>query len=327
MAKILVTGGSGFIGSNLVAELLKDPKNEVIVFDSIPYTQAKNLAEFSNGPNFRFVSGDITNKKILKKVFSENLDYVYHLAAVVGIKHYLYSPLKLIDVNVIGTKNVLELSLKSNTKVVFSSTSEIYGKNPKIPWKETDDRVLGSTSIDRWNYSTSKALGEHMLYAMHRTMGLPMTIVRYFNVYGPKQQPHFVVSQSIYKVINGERPLLYDTGQQTRCFTFVEDAVQGTILAATKTNGEVFNIGSNKETSIRELITQIIKIAGKEDDISPEIFDTKKNYGSLYEDIHKRVPDVKKAKKLLGWEATTSLEVGLRKTIEWAKVNYVREKK
>lgn len=330
MVRIVVTGGSGFIGANLVQKLLENPENEVIVFDNVNQNKVNpansdnfNLNEFKNKKNYSFIQGDITNIDSLKSVLTKDIDQVYHLAAVVGIKHYINSPLKLIDVNVIGTKNLLELAAKNEIKVLFTSTSEVYGKNPKTPWKETDDRVLGSPSIDRWNYSTSKALGEHMVNAVHKVSGLPTTIVRYFNIYGPMQQPYFVVSQSIHKVLNNKKPLLYDSGSQTRCFTFVDDAVQGTILATNhpRGDGETFNIGSNKEVTITEVISQTIEIAGKKGLIEPESLDTTKHYGKTYEDIIRRVPDVTKAKDILNWEATTSLSEGLKKTIEWSKNN------
>ena len=322
MAKIVVTGGSGFIGANLVQKLLENPENEIVVFDNTSQDQF-NLNEFKNQKNYSFIQGDITNLDSLKSVLTKDVDQVYHLAAIVGIKHYIKSPLKLIDVNVLGTKNVLELASKNEIKVLFTSTSEIYGKNPQTPWKETDDRVLGSPSIDRWNYSTSKALCEHMINSMHRVVGLSATIVRYFNIYGPKQQPYFVVSQSIHKVLNNRRPLLYDSGSQTRCFTYIEDAVKGTIKAVNsqRGNGETFNIGSDKETMMQEVMDRIIEITGKKGQLEPELLDTAKHYGKTYEDIFRRVPDVSKAKEILDWEITTSLQEGLNKTIEWAKNN------
>lgn len=324
MTRIVVTGGSGFIGANLIERLLKNSENEVVAFDNNPLGTSHNLRGFENKKNYSFVQGDTTDIESLKSVLTKGTDQVYHLAAVVGIKHYINSPLRLIDVNVIGTKNVLELAVKNEIKVLFTSTSEIYGKNPQTPWKETDDRVLGSPSIDRWNYSTSKALGEHMIHALHKNSNLSMTIVRYFNIYGPMQQPYFVVSQSIHKVLNNKKPLLYDNGNQTRCFTFIDDAIRGTILAANHPdgNGETFNIGSNKEITINEVINKTIELAGKKGIIEPEPLDTTKYYGKTYEDIVKRVPDVTKAKKILDWEATTPLSEGLKKTIEWAKTNH-----
>lgn len=314
---IVVTGGCGFIGSHLVEKMLIQG-NKVTVFDKICKNQAIN---FENSKNLTIIQGDIRDKEALKKVLTKDVQKVFHLSAVVGVKNYCADPLGVIDINVGGTRNVLELAQKNEIKVLFTSTSEIYGKNQKVPWSENDDRVLGNTTIDRWSYSTSKAICEHMIFGMHKNLGLPSTIVRFFNVYGPGQAPYFVISQSIYKVLKGEQPLLYDKGSQSRCFTFVEDAVEGMLIVAntSKANGQVFNIGNNKETMISEVIKLIIEMSGEI--ITWKNFDTKKHYGNQYEDITRRVPDVSKAKRILGWEAKTSLKTGIRKTIGWVKQN------
>jgi len=317
---IVVTGGCGFIGSHLVGKILMQG-NKVTVFDKISENQAINLEPYKNNKNLTLIQGDIRDKEALKKVFTKDVQKVFHLSAVVGVKNYCADPLSVIDINVGGTRNILELAQKNEIKVLFTSTSEIYGKNQKVPWSENDDRVLGSTYIDRWSYSTSKAICEHMIFGMHKNLGVPATIVRYFNIYGPRQAPYFVISQSIYKVLRGEQPLLYDNGNQSRCFTFVKDAVEGTLIAMNnpKANGQVFNIGSDEETMISEVIKLIIKISGK--NITWKNLDTKKHYGDQYEDITRRVPDVSKAKKILGWEVKTPLETGIRRTIDWVKRN------
>lgn len=320
--KYLITGGSGFLGSRFVRKLLEEG-NEVTVYDNLSTGNSRNLNPFKDKKNFKFIKGDITNKDSLKKVMAKDVDAVLHMSAIVGVKEYCKNPLRLIDVNVIGTRNVLEFALENEIKVLFASTSEIFGKNPNTPWKERDDRVLGSTKVDRWSYATSKAMCEHMLFAMSKNHGLPIVIVRFFNVYGPGQPPYFVISQSVQKVVNGEQPLLYDSGNQTRCFTFVDDAVEGTMLAlkSKKALGDVFNIGSNKETSMKEAIEMIIEIAGKKGKLTWKNLDTSKHYGDKYEDIPRRIPDVSKAKRILGWEAKTSLREGLKKTIEWSRQN------
>lgn len=319
--RYLITGGSGFLGSRFVARLLEEG-NKVVVYDNLSTGYSKNLEPFRKNRNYNFVKGDITDKGSLKKAMA-GIDMVYHLSAIVGVKEYCRDPLKVVDVNVIGTRNVLELALKNEIKVLFASTSEIFGKNPKTPWKEEDDRVLGSTKIDRWSYATSKAMCEHMLFAMSKNHGLSSVIVRFFNVYGPGQPPYFVISQSVQKVLKNEQPLLYDSGNQTRCFTFVDDAIEGAMLASKskKAGGDVFNIGSNKETSIREAIEMVIEIGGKKGRLTWKNLDTKKHYGESYEDIPRRIPDVSKAKRILGWEAKTSLRDGIKKTINWAKQN------
>ncbi len=317
---VLVTGGSGFIGSHLVERLLKDG-NEVHVFDIMPLDQAPNLKEVKNHPNLRYFQGDLRKKEDIEKFWVPEARVMYHLASVVGIKNYISDPLRLIDIVVIGTRYLLEVANKYGTKVVFSSTSEVFGKNPAVPWKEDGDRVLGPTYVDRWSYSASKGVCEHMMYGNYKHTKLPFSIVRFFNVYGPRQNPYFVVSQSVYKVLNNKRPLLYDDGRMTRCFTYVGDIVDGLIVVADseKAVGEAFNLGNSVEVSIREVIQTVLRVAGS--DIGYQVFDTRKEYGNKYEDIIRRVPDVRKAYDVLGWKARVQLEEGVRRTVAWAREN------
>ena len=318
---VLVTGASGFVGSHLVEKLLLDESNEVHVFDLPALDECRNLATVKEHPRLVYTQGDIQDSAALENWFRADADIIYHLASVVGIKHYIEDPLKLFDIVIGGTRLLVELARKNETKFILTSTSEVYGKNPKIGWKEEDDRVLGSPTIDRWSYSSAKAICEHMLNAVHRHTGLPMSIVRFFNVYGPRQNPIFVVSQSVYKVLRGESPYLYDDGEATRCFTYVDDAVDGLIAAATHPNGngETFNIGRSVENSTKEAVDLIIEHGNP--DITCENFYTEKEYGDTYEDIPRRVPNVEKAKDVLGWVANTELSEGIIKTIEWAKDN------
>jgi dTDP-alpha-D-glucuronic acid decarboxylase len=313
----LVTGGSGFIGSHLIERLLERGQ-DVISFDHLT---GHNLDPVRSHPRLRIVEGDIRDEDALAPLISPDVDVVYHLAAVVGVRNYIQDPVGVLDINVLGTRNVLRLAARDGVRVVLTSTSEVFGKNPKVPWDEDDDRVVGSTSVDRWSYSTSKALSEHLAFAMHRQVGLPITIVRYFNAYGPRQAPIYVVSQSVYKVLRGERPILYDGGEQTRCFTYVGDAVEGTIRAAEHPSavGQAFNIGNSRESTMREALETIDRVAGT--DLGWEDLDTRQHYGETYEDIPRRVPAVRKAKEILDWEATVQLEEGVRRTIEWARAN------
>ncbi|MEI8083910.1 MAG: GDP-mannose 4,6-dehydratase, partial [Actinomycetes bacterium] len=198
-----------------------------------------------------------------------------------------------------------------------------FGKNPNPPWAEDDDRVLGSTRTARWSYSTSKGMAEHLVFAMHSAHGLPVTVVRYFNVYGPRQTPIFVVSQSIHRILNGRAPLLYDSGDQTRCFTYVDDAVAGTLLAADSAAaiGEAFNIGSMTETSMRDVVDLAIKIASVDAVSEAEVVDTAAQFGGRYEDIPRRIPDSTKAQRELGWRLRVDVQEGIRRTVEWARAN------
>lgn len=321
MSNVVVTGGYGFIGSHLVSALLA--RGDVVtVFDFAKNTRDTSI-DFDTHPNFRFVQGDVTDLAALGQALTPGVDTVFHLAAVVGVKNYLNDPLRVLDVNVIGTRNVLELSHRHGTRMVFASTSEVFGKNPNPPFAEDDDRVLGSTRTARWSYSTSKAMAEHLVFAMRSAHGLPVTVVRYFNVYGPRQAPIFVVSQSIHRILNGRAPLLYDSGDQTRCFTYVDDAVAGTLLAADSDAaiGAAFNIGSMTETSMRDVVDLAIKVADVDTVSSAEAVDTETRFGGRYEDIPRRIPDSTKAQRELGWRLRITVEEGIRRTVEWARAN------
>lgn len=318
--EVLVTGGAGFVGSHLVDALLK--KNyHVTVFDAASIEKAHNLNEAKKNPLFKYVQGDIRDKSAIEKVIHPQLKTIYHLASIVGVHKYMEDPFGLIDITIGGTRNVAELALKNNVRLLYTSTSEVFGKNPKVPWDEDDDRVLGSTQVDRWSYSSSKAICEHMLLALFKQKKLPVTVVRYFNVYGPRQSPIFVVSQSVHRILNGERPLIFDGGGQTRCFTYVDDAIKGTIMAAEseKTLGEVFNIGNNKEITVKEVVDLAIQYSGK--NVQAENVNTQEKYGKVYEDIPRRVPAVEKAKRVLGWQVEVSHTEGIKKTVEWSEKN------
>jgi nucleoside-diphosphate-sugar epimerase len=321
MSNVVVTGGYGFIGSHLVSALLSRG-DSVTVFDRAKATRDTSI-DFDQHANFRFVQGDVTDISALEKALTPGVGMVFHLAAIVGVRNYLEDPLRVLDVNVTGTRNVLELSHRHGTHVVFASTSEVFGKNPNPPFAEDDDRVLGSTRTARWSYSTSKAMAEHLVFAMHTAYALPVTVVRYFNVYGPRQAPIFVISQTIHRILNGHPPLLYDSGDQTRCFTYVDDAIAGTLLASESSAaiGEAFNIGSMTETTVRDVVDLAIKIANVDSVSGAEAVDTAAQYGGRYEDIPRRIPDSTKAQRELGWRLQVDVEEGIRRTIEWARAN------
>ena len=308
------------IGSHL-AEKLLDLDYEVHGFDVVDAQTSKNLSNIKNHKGFIYYQGDIRNNDDLNNFFQNDASSLYHMASVVGVNRYMEDPLKLIDIGVIGTRNLIGLCHKNNIRMLFASTSEVYGRNEVIPWTEDNDRVLGATNVDRWSYSTAKALCEHMLFGLHHKDGWPMSIVRFFNVYGPRQNPIYVVSKSIHRVLNGHQPELYDDGSQTRCFTFVDDVIDGVILAATsdKAIGEIINLGNPKENSMSEVIDAVLEASGSKS--KPINVSTKEKYGSVYEDIPRRVPDVTKAHKLLGWKPETNMKEGVKKTVEWAKAN------
>tara|TARA_Y100000022_G_scaffold195853_1_gene202001 strand:+ start:1297 stop:2277 length:981 start_codon:yes stop_codon:yes gene_type:complete len=318
--KVMITGVAGLIGSHL-AEKLLDLNYQVYGFDIVDAELSKNLSNIINNKGFIYYQGDITNNNDLNNFFQNDATVLYHMASVVGVNRYMEDPLKLIDIGVIGTRTLIGLCHKNNVRMLFASTSEVYGRNEVIPWAENDDRVLGATNVDRWSYSTAKALCEHMLFGLHHNDGWPMSIVRFFNVYGPRQNPIYVVSKSVHRVLNNKRPELYDDGLQTRCFTYIEDVIDGIILAATKDNaiGEIINLGNPVENTMMEVIDAVIKAA--DSDLKPKNVSTMQKYGNVYEDIPRRVPDISKAFDLLDWSPKTTMENGVQKTVDWAKLN------
>ena len=265
---------------------------------------------------FNYSQGDVTSEDFVARWCDEPLDVVFHLAAVVGVDRYCSDPLWTIDVNLQGTRNVGRVVEGRGIRLLYTSTSEVYGKNPQVPWSEDSERVLGPTWVDRWAYGSSKAVGEQILLALGRNQRVPVTIVRYFNVYGQNQSPNLVVPSMIQRIHQGQPPLIIGSGEETRCFTFISDAVEGTIRAATSDHGigQVFNIGSDAETRILDLANLILRVAGRTD-LTPSFVSGSEVYGS-YENIQRRVPDVTKARRLLDWQATTPLEYGVQATFD-----------
>jgi len=316
---ILVTGGAGFLGSFLVDTLIARG-DEVAVLDDVSAGTESKVIQHKANPRFSFVRDSILNRDILDDLISR-CDMVYHLAAVVGVHHYVINPYAVLNVNVNGTQHVLQLCHKYGKKVLLASTSEIYGRNPKIPFQEDDERVLGATSIDRWCYSTSKAVGEHFCFA-YKKLGLRMSIVRFFNVYGPRMDrldTGRVITIFLARILRNEPVAVIGDGRQTRCFTYVEDAIRGMMAAAERPEGEgeVFNIGSNHEVSIVELAKKMIALAGSTSTLT--FVKQEDVYGNSYEDVPRRVPDITKAKQRLNFAATTPLDEGLKRTIDWFK--------
>jgi len=318
--KVMVTGASGLIGSHLIEKLL-NLGYIVYGLDVVELKTNNNLKEIKRNQNFKYFKGDVRSLHDINSFFQTDASVLYHLASVVGVNKYMEDPMSLIDIGILGTRNLIDKCYKHNVRMLFTSTSEVYGKNPKIPWSEDDDRVLGPTNIDRWCYSTSKALCEHMLFGMYHKYKWPMSIIRFFNAYGPKQNPIYVVSKSIHNVLNNVSPELYDGGDQTRCFTYVEDVIDGIILAATLDSaiGHVINLGNNVENTIKEVLNTVLKVTNSEIEIKN--INTNKRYGDVYEDIPRRVPNINKAYKLLGWEPKIKMPEGIEKTVTWVKKN------
>jgi nucleoside-diphosphate-sugar epimerase len=314
MARAVVTGGCGFIGAHLAGALVQRGDDVTIVDNVEPPAQLAWLSE-----NVTFAAADMRDRDALANVIKPGVDIVYHLASVVGVDRYLSRPLDVIDINYGGTRNVLDLVAQTETAVLVASTSEVFGKNPAVPWPEDGDRVLGSTGAERWSYSTSKALAEHMTFAFVAQRGVRATIVRYFNVYGPGQRPAYLISRSIHRALNGNPLVVYDGGEQTRCFTYVDDAVEGTLAATASAERGAFNIGSTDEITVARAVRTVAELTGSA--VSAKPVDTRVALGPSYEDLMRRVPDTAKARRVLGWTCRTSFHDGLARTIEWARNN------
>jgi UDP-glucose 4-epimerase len=318
--QILVTGGAGYIGSHLVDRLMEQG-HRVYVIDNLFTGKIDNIAHHLDQERFTFVNEDILHRETMEWLVRE-VDLIYHLAAVVGVRHVIHNPLTGIMTNVRGTERVLELAFKYWRKVVIASSSEVYGKSERAPLAEEDDSILGPTDVGRWSYALAKAIDEHLAFIYHGR-GLPVAIVRYFNSYGPRLDPRgygSVVAKFIGQALRGDPLTVFDDGRQTRCFTYVDDTVRGTALAATRpeAEGRAFNIGADRETSILELACLIVRLTDSPSEIQKISYE--QAYGSGFEETRRRVPDVRRAAQLLGFEAQVSLEEGLKRAIDWFRL-------
>jgi nucleoside-diphosphate-sugar epimerase len=316
--KVLVTGAAGFLGSHLCDSLLARG-HRVIGVDDLSHGNMANLEQATKRPAFEFHRLDITDLQKLRPL-SEGVQVFANLAAF-KIPRY-GNRLQTLVVNSEGTLNVLRLAAEQKAKFIFTSTSDVYGKNPSVPFSETSDCVLGPSTVARWAYAGSKLFDEQLAMGYHEAHGIPATICRIFGSYGPRQHlswwggPQSVFVDSILK---GEAIPIHGDGLQTRSFTFVTDTVSG-ILAALESdaaNNEIINIGSTHEISIVELAKTIHRLSGAPRPLRLEFVPYQKISGQSYEDVRRRVPDVSKAERLLGFKARVSLEQGLARTIEW----------
>ena len=310
---VLITGGTGFLGSHLVEAFL-ERGDEVTILD---IGQIGKIQHRLKDPRLHLVRGSIFDDVLDGLI--HRADLIYHLAAVVGVEHYVEDPFMTLNVNVNGTQAVLKAAFKYHKRVVFASTSEVYGRNPKVPWKEDDDRVLGSTRIDRWCYSTSKAVGEHFCFAYHQ-MGLPVTVTRYFNAYGPRLDAidvGRVITIFLGQAFRNEPVTVIGDGLQQRCFTYVTDTVAATVQAGLRDAaiGGIFNIGNDTETDIKTLAQLIIDAVGSKSTI--RMVPQESVYGASYEDIPRRVPDLTRQREILGYVPKVALAEGLKHTVEY----------
>jgi len=312
---VLVTGGAGFIGSHLVDRLLADGHN-VTVIDNCVTGRPANLVQHIDRTDLTFLRGSVLNETLVAAVCRE-VDLVFHLAAAVGVAHIVRDPLWAIVTNTRGTEIVLKRAFENRVRVVFASSSEIYGQSDAVPFDEDGPRVLGPTTIHRWAYSTSKALDEHLCWA-YADKGLAVSAVRYFNVFGPRMDPAgygSVIARFVTQALAGETLSVHGDGEQSRCFTYVNEAVEATVLAGTRSEalGEAFNVGHPREHTIRHLADRVIALTGSPSQVALVPYEAV--YGPSFADTRRRVPDVSKAAKRLGFQANVTLDEGLAAVI------------
>ena len=308
--RILLTGGAGFIGSHL-ADHYVAKGDQVTILDNFSTGSRENIAHLEG--KITTVDGDIRNVELVEKL-TIDADLVLHMAAALGVNTILESPLESMSTNITGSEVVLNTAAKFNKRIIIASTSEIYGKNPKQPLNEADDRVVGAPQKIRWTYSDAKAIEEAMAFALHQEKKLPVTTVRLFNTVGPRQSGRYgmVVPRFVQAALKNEGLTIYGDGTQSRVFCHVDDAVQAiaTIAATNATIGEVFNVGGSGEVSIKELAEKVIATTKSQSVITYTPYSDA--YPAGFEDIQRRVPDISKIKQAIGWAPTKNLDAIIR---------------
>lgn len=304
--RALITGGAGFIGSHL-ADALIARGDSVTILDNMSTGSMANIAHLQGKVEIR--EGDIRDKALVEKLI-ENSDTVFHMAAALGVKNIMEHTLESIDRNFNGSEIVLHAATQFKKRLIIASTSEIYGKNPNQPLHEESDRVVGAPQKIRWTYADAKALEEAVAHTLHKTKGLKVTTVRFFNTVGPRQTGQYgmVVPRFIQAALKNEDIIIYDDGSQSRVFCHVEDAVRAVLLLADtdSTIGDYFNVGGKGEVTIKELAEKIISKTNSQSKI--KFISYSEAYPSGFEDMQRRVPDITKIKKVTNWEPVHRLD-------------------
>lgn len=315
--KILISGGAGFIGSHLAEKLLEDNK-EVFVVDNLSTGRLENIEHLKSNKDFHFVKGSVLDEDLMKELMGK-VDQVYHLAAAVGVKKILEEPLDCLLTNINGTEIVLKEAAKRSVKILIASSSEVYGKGDKVPFKEEDDRIYGSVYNNRWIYAFSKGVDEFLGLAYYKEKKLPVIIVRFFNVIGPRQVGRYgmVVPTFVKQGLKNEPITVYGDGEQTRSFADVEDIVNAIIkLMDTKqAEGQVINLGADREISINNLAKKVKELTNSSSEITHIPYT--QAYPDGFEDLRRRVPDISNVRKMIGYEPKFSLEETIKKIIKY----------
>ncbi len=317
--RYLITGGAGFIGSHL-AEALLGRGDQVTVIDDLSTGSIRNIQHLKGQPRFGYVIGSVENAPLTAELV-DAADQVFHLAAAVGVKLVVESPVRTIETNVKTTEVVLAAACKKRKKVFVASTSEVYGKSTDVPFREDGDLVLGPTSRGRWSYACSKAIDEFLAIAYWRERHCPTLIGRCFNTVGPRQTGHYgmVVPRFVKQALHDEALTVYGDGQQTRCFTHVSDAVRAmmALMDADHTVGEVYNVGSEQEICIADLAERVRVLTDSESEIAFTPYE--QVYGENFEDMPRRVPSLEKIRKAVGYEPRVDLDETLQSVIEYER--------
>ena len=320
----LITGGAGFIGSHLSEELLRRG-DQVTIIDDLSTGSVENIEHIKGKLGFTYVFDTIHNHQLMAELV-DDADIVYHLAAAVGVRLIIESPVRTIETNIKGTELVLELAAKKGKKVLITSTSEVYGKATSLPFSEDGDIIFGPTSKSRWSYACSKAIDEFLALAYWKEKRVPAIIVRLFNTVGPRQTGRYgmVVPNLVRAALRGDPLTVFGDGRQTRCFTWVADAVRALIDLSLHPGavGEVFNVGSDHEISIADLAALVKQLTGSKSSVV--FIPYREAYGEGFEDMARRVPSLKKIRALIGYEATMSLPRILAEVVEFQRAQMHR---
>jgi len=322
--QILITGGAGFIGSHL-ADALVARGDSVTVLDDLSTGSIANIRQLKDCERFRYVIDSVMNKPVLAELVDE-ADVVAHLAAAVGVRLIVESPVRTLDTNIRATELVLQAAAKKKKKVLITSTSEVYGKSEKFPFSEDDDLVMGPPVRGRWSYACSKAIDEFLALAYHRERNLPAVIVRLFNTVGPRQTGAYgmVLPRFVSQALSGQSITVYGDGTQSRCFTWVGDVVDALIrlLELDAAEGNIFNIGSDEEISINDLARIVKDVTGSKSPIRYVSYD--EAYGADFEDMVRRVPDLTKIRQAIGFTHSKDLRQIVEAVAESIAMDRVR---
>ncbi|MBC7932659.1 MAG: GDP-mannose 4,6-dehydratase [Rubrivivax sp.] len=314
--RVLITGGAGFIGSHL-SDAYIERGDEVFCIDDLSTGSIDNIAHLKANAHYHYTIDSVHNQPVLAELIDQ-CDVVFHLAAAVGVKLIVESPVRTIETNVRGTEVVLAQANKKKKKVLIASTSEVYGLSTEVPFREDGNLVMGATTKGRWSYACSKAIDEFLALAYWREKKLPTVVVRLFNTVGPRQTGQYgmVIPTFVKQAMAGRPITVYGTGEQTRCFGYVKDVVGALtrLMDEEKAVGEVFNIGSSEEVSIMELARKVKEITGSKSEIVTVAYD--EAYEEGFEDMPRRVPDTSKVSALVGFRPTVTLDQILQTVIE-----------